>query len=186
MIVDRVPDSGRRRWPARSRPACARTGRPFSSSTRPETTMRSPIGSPSCWRVRSLSSGLTSSWPKSGPVTSDSVCGSRTSGCARRALDRRRDRADKDTRGCVPESGADSRRAAQRACRDSAVVRHASPSPVSDALDDHRDALPDADAHRAQRVAAAAAAAAGRARSSPAARRSRRADGRARSRRRSD
>ena len=44
VLVDRVADSGRRRWPARPRPACAGTGRPSSSSTRPLTTMRSPSG----------------------------------------------------------------------------------------------------------------------------------------------
>jgi hypothetical protein len=43
--------------------------------------MRSPIGSPLCWRVRSASAGLTSLQPKTGPVISDSVCGGITSGC---------------------------------------------------------------------------------------------------------
>ena len=52
--------SGRRRWPARSRRAGARTGRPSPSRTRPVTTIRSPIGSPPCWMVRSASSGSTS------------------------------------------------------------------------------------------------------------------------------
>ena len=47
--------SGRRRWPARSRRAVRRTGLPSPSSTRPVTMMRSPSGSPSCWRVRSAS-----------------------------------------------------------------------------------------------------------------------------------
>ena len=42
--------------------------------------MRSPSGSPACWRVRSASCGPTSSYPNSGPVTSESVWGSRTSG----------------------------------------------------------------------------------------------------------
>ena len=45
-----------------------RIGRPSSSSTRPVTMMRSPSGSPSCCRVRSLSSSPTRPSPKTGPV----------------------------------------------------------------------------------------------------------------------
>ena len=46
--------SGRRRWPARSRRASRGAAGRRVSSSRPETVMRSPSGSPACWRVRSL------------------------------------------------------------------------------------------------------------------------------------
>jgi len=49
------------------------TGRPFSSSTRPATTMRSPSGSPRCCFVRSSLLGPRRWRPPSGPVASESV-----------------------------------------------------------------------------------------------------------------
>ena len=56
-------------------------GRPSSPSTRPDTITRSPIGSPACWRVRSLSVSRSADSPNTGPVSSVSVCGRITSGC---------------------------------------------------------------------------------------------------------
>jgi protocatechuate 3,4-dioxygenase beta subunit len=55
-------------------------GRPSSSTTMPVTMMRSPSGSPLCWRVRSVSFAVTGSCPYIGPVSSDSVCGMTISG----------------------------------------------------------------------------------------------------------
>jgi hypothetical protein len=37
-------------------------------------------GSPLCWMVRSLSFSRTVSWPYTGPVNSDNVCGMMTNG----------------------------------------------------------------------------------------------------------
>jgi len=52
-----------------------RSGLPSVSNTRPETTIRSPIGSPACWTVRSLSFSLISTGPNRGPVISVMVWG---------------------------------------------------------------------------------------------------------------
>src|SRR3546814_17706521 len=55
-------------------------GRPASSTTLPETTIRSPRGSPGAvpslraFFVRSLSIGPSESWPNTGPVSSESDC----------------------------------------------------------------------------------------------------------------
>ena len=66
--------------------------------------IRCPCGSPSCCVVRSASVGVISSSPSSGPVTSVSRCGSRTSGCFgwRSAVERY---PSKSSGGCTPAAG---------------------------------------------------------------------------------
>ena len=56
------------------------TGRPPESSTRPNTMIRCPTGSPAYRVVRSASCMVIRPSPSSGPVTSVSRCGSGTSG----------------------------------------------------------------------------------------------------------
>ncbi|CAM5723018.1 hypothetical protein SFUMM280S_00266 [Streptomyces fumanus] len=62
-----------------------RTGRPARSRSRPETVIRSPIGSPACCRVRSLSTAVRSRSPKAGEASSTSsgslVTSMLTGGC---------------------------------------------------------------------------------------------------------
>src|SRR5260221_12643620 len=56
-------------------------GRPSSSATLPLTVMRSPRGSPLCWRVKSKALGEATSLGKVGPVISERVTGIEISGC---------------------------------------------------------------------------------------------------------
>lgn len=85
-------------------------GCPSDSSSRPNTMIFCPIGSPRWRKVRSWSPGRTTCSPGIGPVSSVRVCGNTRSGCSgcRRTVDLW---SAKFSGGCVPSgSGRQPRR----------------------------------------------------------------------------
>ena len=79
--------------------------------------IRSPSGSPSCCRVRSWSSSPTASSPNTGPVSSDSVCGSEHERPLRRAQAGRAGSPGRCTAGRRPSPAGRFERSARPAHR---------------------------------------------------------------------